>query len=178
VTDRAAQNRMNKVVPGLPALKAAIRGIDRVSLVVVVAVMGLMTAIVSVQVLLRYALDSSLDSADELSRLFFVWAMFLAIPHGIKVGIHVGIDLLVNALRHSLQAAIFRAMSAAGAFLMILVLVVGIDATADKWPELMPTLPMSAGLYYVAVVISAGHSFLHLLALTIGGPKTWEEAAA
>ena len=177
MTDGAAQNR-SMTGPGLSTLKALIRGIDRVSLVVVVTVMGLMTAIVSVQVLLRYALDSSLDSADELSRLFFVWSMFLAIPHGIKIGIHVGIDLLVNALRPGLQDVIFRAMNAAGAFLMILVLIVGVDATADKWPELMPTLPVSAGLYYVAVVISAAHSFLHLLALTIGGPRTWAEAAA
>jgi TRAP-type transport system small permease protein len=178
VNGGAAQTRANGAVPGLSRLKAAIRGIDRVSLVVIVVVMGLMTAIVSVQVLLRYALDSSLDSADELSRLFFVWAMFLAIPHGIKVGIHVGIDLLVNALPHVFQAVVFRAMSAAGAFLMILVLFVGIDAAADKWPELMPTLPVSAGLYYVAVVISAAHSFLHLLALTLGGPRTWEDAPA
>jgi TRAP-type C4-dicarboxylate transport system permease small subunit len=165
-------------VPGLAVLKTALGGIDRLSLVVVVIVMGLMVTIVSVQVLLRYALDSSLDSADELSRLFFVWAMFLAIPHGIKIGIHVGIDLFVNSFRPGLQAVIFRMMSAAGAFLMLLVFFVGLDATADKWPELMPTLPVSAGLYYVAVVVSAAHSFLHLVVLTIGGSRTWEDAPA
>ena len=69
---------------------------DEISYIAVCASMGLMAFIVSVQVILRYFFSHSIDSADELSRLFFVWTMFLAIPHGLKYGSHVGIDFLFN----------------------------------------------------------------------------------
>jgi len=160
--------------PGLAAAKAALRAVDRASYAVVATVMAAMAAIVAVQVFMRYVVGTSIDSADELSRLFFVWSIFLAIPHGVKYGIHVGIDLVVRLLPDPVQRGLFRVVAAAGAVLMSVVLAVSWTATLDKWPELMPTLPISAGVYYVAVLIGAGHSALHLLLLAAGGPDTWQ----
>ncbi len=95
-----------------------VRGIDRLSFWAVVICMALMAALVSAQVFFRYILSSSIDSADELSRLFFVWAMFLAIPHGIKSGVHIGIDVIVRHLAENLRTQLSRLMSLAGAILM------------------------------------------------------------
>lgn len=159
-------------------LKTVLRGIDRVSHAGVVACMMAMAGLVAAQVFFRYALSSSIDSADELSRLFFVWSMFLAIPHGIKVGIHVGIDVLVRQFTDRLQDIAFRAMSGAGAILMVLVFYTAIFVVADKWQDLMPTIDITAAVYYIAVLICAGHSFLHLAVLAWGGAGAWEEAAA
>ncbi|MGQ9370758.1 TRAP transporter small permease [Azospirillum sp. ST 5-10] len=159
---------------GLAPVKAALGWLDRLTYGVIVVVMAAMAIIVSLQVFWRYVLGSSIDSADELSRLFFVWAIFLAIPHGVKYGMHVGIDLLVTQLPRAAQDALFRAVAAAGALLMLVVLTVAWTATLDKWPELMPTLPVSAGIYYVAVLACTVHSFLHLSLLAWGGPRTWE----
>jgi TRAP-type C4-dicarboxylate transport system permease small subunit len=39
-----------------------------------------MVAVVSAQVALRYGFNRSIDWADEVGRLAFVWAIFLAIP--------------------------------------------------------------------------------------------------
>jgi len=157
----------------LRALKSLIRAIDGCSYWVVIATTAAMTILVSLQVFYRYALSSSIDSADELSRLFFIWAIFLAVPHGIKFGIHVGIDLIVRMLPLSLQEFMFRLSCGLGAILMIVTFVVSWTATMDKWPELMPTLPITAAVYYIPVLISAGHSFIHLVALTWGGANTW-----
>lgn len=156
------------------AYRAVLDVIDRISFWGIALVMGLMTAIVSIQVLVRYGFNFSIDSADELSRLFFVWSMFLAIPHGIKIGIHVGIDLVVRQFNERIQTILFKFVCTLSAILMVLVFYVGFIAVADKWPELMPTLPVSAGTYYVAVLISAGHSFLHLVYLAWQGPDAWE----
>ena len=49
-----------------------VRRIDQISFVMIVICMALMAGLVSAQVFFRYALSSSIDSADELSRLFFV----------------------------------------------------------------------------------------------------------
>jgi|LNFM01.1.fsa_nt_gb TRAP-type C4-dicarboxylate transport system permease small subunit len=157
----------------LKAYKGALRALDRVSYILIVAVMAAMSSLVSIQVFYRYALSSSIDSADELSRLFFVWAIFLAIPHGVKYGVHVGIDLIVRLMPARLQEAMFRLSAALGALLMVVTLVVSLTATIDKWPELMPTMPVTAALFYIPVLISAGHSLLHLIALVWGGSTTW-----
>lgn len=157
----------------LKAYKSLLRAIDRVSYVVVVLVMTTMACLVSAQVFYRYMLSSSIDSADELSRLFFVWAIFLAIPHGVKYGVHVGIDLIVRLMSARWQEIMFRLSAGLGALLMVVTLVVSWTATVDKWPELMPTMPVTAALFYIPVLISAGHSLLHLMALVWGGSSTW-----
>lgn len=152
-----------------------LRRIDRLSFWAIVVCMALMAALVSAQVFFRYILSSSIDSADELSRLFFVWAMFLAIPHGIKSHVHVGIDVLVRRLSENLRAQIARLMSLASAILMGLVFIVTISVVGDKWQELMPTMEITAAVYYIAVLIATGHAFLHLLVLAWGGPNIWQE---
>lgn len=159
-------------------LKRLVDAIDRVFYGIIVIVMAAMTGLVAVQVFVRYVLGSSIDSADELSRLFFIWSMFMAIPHGIKVGIHVSIDILVKKLSAGVQEGLFRLMCVASAVLMILVFYFALFVAADKWQELMPTIDVTAAVYYVPVLLSAGHSFLHLTIFAWGGSKIWGEAIA
>lgn len=147
--------------------------IDAVSRWLVVFAMGAMTIMVSVQVFWRYVLGSSIDSADELSRLFFVWVIFLAIPHGVKYGVHVGIDLLVVQLSEPVRETLARLMAAVGAALMAAVFYSAWIGTNDKWTELMPTLPVTAAVYYMAVLLCAGHAFLHLVAIAWAGTRAF-----
>jgi TRAP-type transport system small permease protein len=152
-------------------LRGILRPVDALSYALIVLTMAAMTLLVSAQVFMRYVLGSSIDSADELSRLFFVWAIFLSIPQGVKYGIHVGIDLLVMRLGATSRERLWRAMSAFGAILMTLVLYAAIIATADKWQEQMPTLDMTAAVYYIAVVVCAAHSLVYLLLQVVSGPE-------
>ena len=83
------------------------RALDRLDLAakwLIIAAMAVMIVVVSVQVALRYALNTSLDWSDEVSRMLFVWCMFLAIPLGIREGAHVGIELLVGHLPPAVAA--------------------------------------------------------------------------
>jgi len=154
--------------------RSALASVDRLSYAGVVLVMGLMATIVAVQVFVRYALGSSIDSADELARLFFVWAMFLAIPHGVRHGVHVGIEALVALLPAGKRLLLYRLNSALAAALMALVFVAVLPVMVGKWSERMPTLEITAAVYYIAVLIAAGHGCLHLLLQAWGGPSTWE----
>lgn len=157
-----------------PRLRAWVERLDRVSMVVIIGCMAAMTLVVTLQVFWRFVLRSSIDSADEISRLFFVWVIFLAIPHGIKYAVHVGIDLVVMALPPRAREVLFRVVSAASAALMAAVFQAAWVATADKWQELMPTLPVTAGIYYIAVLVCAAHSFIHLVLHAWLGPRIWE----
>lgn len=154
--------------------RAALAGLDAVSRWLVVAAMAAMAALVIGQVFFRYALSSSIDWAEEMARLAFVWAIFLAIPHGVRRGIHVGIDVVVMLLPEGWQEALFRLGALLGAVLMAVVLVTGWRVTMDTWPELMPTVDITSAVYYIAVLVAAGHSLLHLALLAWGGQATWE----
>jgi TRAP-type transport system small permease protein len=166
---------MNAGIGAWPRLRPWVEALDAVSRWAIVLTMSAMTIMVSLQVFWRYVLGSSIDSADELSRLFFVWVIFLSIPHGVKYSVHVGIDLLVTNLPVHVRDRLFRLVSAASAALMAAVFYASIVATMDKWQELMPTLSVSAGLYYVAVLISAAHAFLHLALYAWQGRGLWGE---
>ncbi len=155
-------------------LSGTLRQVDRLSFLMIVLAMGAMTSLVSAQVFMRYVMGSSIDSADELSRLFFIWAIFLSIPHGVKYGIHVGIDLLVARLGRQVRAFLARVISGLGAALMTVVLYAAIVATADKWQESMPTLEVTAAVYYIAVLVCAAHSLLHLIKQLVVGPGAVE----
>jgi TRAP-type C4-dicarboxylate transport system permease small subunit len=158
-------------------LRAAVDLIDAASRWVIVATMAGMALLIAAQVFQRYVMSASIDAADELSRLFFVWSIFLAIPHGIRRGVHVGIDVFARMTPPPVQDALQRASAAAGIVLMAAVLVTAWGAAADKWGELMPTLPVTAALLYVPVCLSAAHSALHLLLLAVAGGGAWGEDA-
>ena len=61
---------------------------------------------------------------------------------------------------------------------MGIVFVMTISVIGDKWQELMPTIEITAAVYYIAVLIATGHAFLHLLVLAWGGPTIWTETEA
>ena len=144
-------------------LEQVTQGIDRLSYWAVAITMLGMSAIVIAQVITRFVFNSSIDSADELSRLFFVWVIFLAIPQGVKYSVHVGIDLLVSKCSDAGKAKLYRLTCALSIFLMLVVFYSGTLAVMDKWVELMPTLNMTAAVYYIPILICAVHSLLHLL---------------
>ncbi|PWJ20208.1 TRAP transporter small permease [Jannaschia seohaensis] len=151
--------------------------VDGLSRWIIVLSMAGMALLVSAQVFMRYVMSSSIDAADELSRLFFVWSIFLAIPHGVRRGVHVGIDVFARMLHIRIQDALNRVSAIAGLVLMLAVFFTALGAAADKWGELMPTLSVTAALYYVPVCICAGHAALHLSLFAVGGPHVWGEDA-
>ncbi len=144
----------------------------------VVAAMAAMTAVVAVQVGLRYGLNESLDWADEVSRLAFVWAVFLAIPLGIKRGSHVGMELLTAWLPGGARRGLFRLVSLFAMALMAVVAWQAAILVRNQWDEPMSTLDVSVGLFMLPLAIGAVHSVLHLLAGVVRGTPGNAVAAA
>ncbi len=140
-------------------------GIDRAARWIIVGSSATMIAVVSLQVLLRYAFNSSLDWSDEISRLLFVWSMFLAIPLGIREGAHVGIELLTAHLPAHARALLAKACAVIAAALMAVVFWQAVKVAWLTWDELMQSLNVSANWFMVPVAIAAAHSFLHLVQL-------------
>ena len=147
------------------AYSTALDAVDRLARWVIVAASALMIAIVTLQVVLRYGFNSSIDWSEEISRLLFVWAMFLAIPLGIREGAHVGIELLVAHIPADMREALKKGCAVGGAALMVVVFWQAVKVAALTWDEMMQSLNLSANWFMVPVAFAAAHSFFHFIQL-------------
>ncbi|MGE0749951.1 MAG: TRAP transporter small permease [Variibacter sp.] len=174
MTDAAAAGEPTGALGAFGRLLGAL---DWIMSKVVIASMAIMVVVVIVQVFLRYVLNISLDWAEEISRLFFVWSVFFAIPLGIKRGAHVGVALITERLPLLMQSGLFRIMSALAAVLMAVVAYEAGLLTKDQWDEPMSTLDFSIGFFMLPLCIGAVHAFLHLVFGIFNGPPPKQELA-
>lgn len=144
----------------------------------IIVMLGLMVVVVSLQVLLRYAVNSSLGFADEMSRLTFVWSIFLGIPLGIRLGAHIGMELLSSRLPAKVRDILARVMAAVAAAMMILITWQSAVVAFDQWDEMMASIHASAAWFIVAVGVGCGHSALHLIWIVVTGKPTMTESVA
>ncbi len=126
-----------------------------------------MVVVVSLQVVMRYVFNGSFDWADEVSRIAFVWTIFLAIPLGIRDGIHVGIDLLVQRFPVAVRKALARIMSALSALMMLVVLWTSVAVALSTWSERLGAIDMTSSVFFFPVILGALHGALHLIHLTL-----------
>jgi len=139
--------------------------LDRAARWVIVAGSAAMIGIVTLQVVLRYGFNSSIDWSEEISRLLFVWCMFLAIPLGIREGAHVGIELLVAHIPTTARSQLAKACALGGAALMVVVLWQAVKVAELTWDEMMQSVNLSTNWFMVPVAVAAAHSFLHFIQL-------------
>ena len=151
---------------------------DRAVRIVVMVSMAAMVVVVSAQVLLRYAFNTSLDWGEDIARMLFVWAIFLAIPLGIREGAHIGIELVVRKFPVLGQRLLTRVMAILVIGLMAVICWQAAILIVDQWDENLPTLSVPTSLFMVPVCIGAALSVLHLLRLAIAGdaPRAAESA--
>jgi TRAP-type C4-dicarboxylate transport system permease small subunit len=140
-------------------------GADRVSRWVIIAFSAAMIAIVSGQIVLRYGFNSSIDWSDEISRLLFVWTMFLAIPLGIREGAHVGIELLTAHIPGHVRSQLLKGCALVSAAMMAMVCWEAVRISILTWDEMMQSTNLSTNWFMVPVAIASAHSFFHLIQL-------------
>lgn len=74
--------------------RACVRALE----IVIVACLAVMAVLVFGNVVLRYAFDSGIAVSEELSRLLFVWLIFLGAILASVQRAHIGLDALVERL--------------------------------------------------------------------------------
>lgn len=132
--------------------------------------LSVMVAVVAAQVAMRYGFNNSIDWADEVSRLTFVWSIFLALPLGLRMGAHIGVEFVTTRLPTGLRRGIGRLVALVGCALLLLVAWEAVKMARDQWDELMASVEASAAWFIVPVAICGLHGALHLLWLALTGP--------
>lgn len=144
--------------------------LDRGLLLALLAAVAAMVGVVSAQVALRYGFNRSIDWADELARLAFVWSIFLAVPLGVRQGAHIGIDIVVAKLPMVGQRALRRGAAVLSALMMVVIAWAALGVAREQWDELMSTLDWSVAWFIVPVGLGALVSALHLTRIAAFGP--------
>lgn len=137
----------------------------------VISGIALMIVVVSAQVIIRYIFNDSLDWADEVSRIAFVWTIFLAIPLGIRDGTHVGIEILVKRFPNNLQKIVSCATNILAAVLMLIIFWGAIIVAIATWSERLGAIDMTSSVFFFPIILGALHSALHLIQLAVFPPE-------
>lgn len=148
----------------------ALDSVDHLARWLIIGGSAAMICIVSLQVLLRYAFNSSIDWSDEISRLLFTWCMFLAIPLGIREGAHVGIELLTSHIPERPRAQLLKACALVSAAMMAVVFWQALKVSWLTWDEMMQSTNWSTNWFMVPIAVASAHSFLHLVQLLWRNP--------
>ena len=151
-------------------LKTMLDGFDRMICWLIMLAMALMVAVVSVQVLLRYGFNSSIDWADDIGRLLFVTSVFLAVPIAVKHNAHISIGLLVDRLPPAVQSGLARFVALLSAGMMLVIGYFTLRVAAGQWSEMLPTVELTIAVFMLPVALGTFHSALHLLRIVWVGP--------
>ncbi|MDE2613069.1 MAG: TRAP transporter small permease [Burkholderiales bacterium] len=124
---------------------------------VIVACLATMAVLVFGNVVLRYAFDSGLAVSEELSRLLFVWLIFLGAILASRQHAHLGFDTLLQKLPAGVRKAVIVANAAAMLVACVFFVIGGWEQTKINLGNRYPVLDIPyAWLYAVAVVFGVG----------------------
>ena len=85
----------------LAMLRRALEGVVRW---IVIVLMGIMTVLVSAQIVSRYVFNFPLGWTEEMARFSFVWVSFLGASALMQVREHINVTVFVEAFPPRLRA--------------------------------------------------------------------------
>lgn len=129
--------------------------------------LGVMALAVFVNVVLRYGFGSGIPASEELSRLLFVWMVFLGAAAAYPLGEHMAFTSLIGLLQNKP-----RVMAIATACIRLLVIGACVLLARGAWQQVI------VGMGSKSVVLGYPTALLPLPALlcsvAIGLVATWE----
>ena len=141
--------------------------VQRVALALMAACLAVMACSVFLNVVLRYGFGSGVAASEELSRLLFVWMVFIGAAAAYPAGEHMAFTSLVGLLRKRPLA--FRL---ATLVIRLLVLLAAVLLGRGAWQQVV------VGLDSYSVVMAYPTALLPLPALlcatAIGAMAAWE----
>jgi C4-dicarboxylate transporter DctQ subunit len=126
-----------------------------------------MTAMVFVNVVCRYLLNSPLPGSDELATLLFTWATFLGASIGVRRQLHLGIEFVTRLFPARARALCGLAVSLLMAAFAVLLLIYGWKIMQTAHLKLTPVLQWPYVWVYLAVPVGAGLMLLRLAPIAL-----------
>ncbi|MGE4296898.1 MAG: TRAP transporter small permease [Desulfovibrionaceae bacterium] len=149
---------MDKLFKGLHALLYCVS----------VASMGLMLAIIFVQVIFRYCFGHSFEWSEELARFLFVWVVFLGSALIMGESGHLAVRFLPEKFKDRLFGLVLETFINLCSYVFILLLLVqGGKMTSIMTFQTAPGLGISMSWVYSVLPVSAALMMLYLFKDTV-----------
>ena len=117
--------------------------------------MSVMSIMVFANVVLRYGFNSGISVSVELSRIIFVWIVFLGSVVALARGLHMGVDSLVVSLPRPLRILCFIVSQILMLWCCWLLWQGSWVQTKLNWGNLSPISGVSTGVMYAAGLAAA-----------------------
>lgn len=133
-----------------------------------IAVLAMITVIVSIEVILRYFFGMTLYITEELSRYSMVWMVFLGSSLAIRENSHHRVELLVNLFAPKTRAWFNLIAQLLLAVFLVFLIIEGGIALSFQFEQIIPTLNISMFWFYLALPVGGVLMLINLL------PCMWE----
>ncbi len=130
-------------------VKVAQRGID----ILLATLVGMISAILVLEVAFRYLLNHSLLWAEEFSRFLFLWTTFIGAAAAIGKGTHFSLRSLVEVLPSAGRRAAGLASAAFVALFAFLLVAEGWRLARFAAPQMSTVLDISRFWFYLAIPV-------------------------
>ena len=152
--------------------------LDQIEETSIAICLGLMTLITFANVVARYAFNTNILWALELTLYLFAWLVLMGVSYGVKKQIHIGVDVVVNLLP-STWKKIFAMFSVIACLAFSIMLLIGAwqywlpFATDRAWLE-TEDIPLPDMLQFLSTWLNEGERYENIprlipyLALPVG----------
>jgi len=164
-------------------MPAPLQWLFKVFDVLVVIGMAVMSLLVFSNVVLRYGFSSGIAFSVEVSRVLFVWIIFLGSAVALAKGAHLSVDTLVSRLPRKVRFACFLVSYGLMLWCCWLVAKGSWSLTVIEWNNRAALSGLPVGLTYAGALVAAITMALCLLvglwhALRGSLPATWSSGEA
>jgi TRAP-type C4-dicarboxylate transport system permease small subunit len=130
-----------------------------------------MTAIIFMQVILRYVFMSPLTWPEELARYLLIWISCLGSAYATREGMHISVVFIKNKLPQSTQAAVAIGVHVLVISFFTFGVVQGFKLSFSQWIELTSALRLPMTYPTLAIPIGFGIMIMFNLELLIQDVK-------
>ncbi|MEZ8991204.1 TRAP transporter small permease [Vibrio breoganii] len=145
-------------------MKRLINWLDQLVNLVAIASMFTMVILVFMNVVLRYAFDSGLPWSEEVSRIAFVWVVFLGIIIANRDNSHLRVDIIVSRLSKIGQKITGAIAGIVTVLVLISVLIGGSKLIALTHAQGLPATGIPTSVIYIAGVMSCSILLIGIIA--------------
>ncbi len=132
-----------------------------------VIILAVITAMVSIEVVLRYGFGHSLFITEEFTRYALVWMVFLACSLAVADNSHIRVEFVVNRFKGKSRAWVNLLAQALFIVFLLFLIVQGMIALPFQFEQIIPTLNVSMFWFYLAMPVGGALMILNLL------PQIW-----
>lgn len=134
---------------------------------VLIAIVGVMTVVVFLQVLYRYVFAQPLQWSEELARYLFVWLSIMGATLALQKKGHFGLDLFYKMLSSRFQRMVKFPVYLLLGIVIFVILFQGIILVQKTALQESPAMGISMGWAYASLPVGGALMAIHLMVISL-----------